>query len=292
MKEPIKELSDEDYTRFRKNLLRSKGSDNQKNFLKNVKNSESFPQYMQDSIRTIGKETVPTIAENLTENEFKDPPVRTEIVSYNTWRTLSPSLACRTTFWAHVTIMHVSAGIIQSDFLAANGGGMNDGSERIDIALVDDTENGKKLIDDCVRTVLRRLGGLPEVRGSRSVYVDCPFARSWWREYMVSHAAQGSEELAKLIRKVFRSKQIYWEKFIDRVVFRSPTLGSENVRSAFMRALALHSQDNPKSELLQAKGLQRLCRRAGVYQGWQELSILDNREIDELMSEVVENSLF
>ena len=36
----------------------------------------------------------------------------------------------------------------------------------------------RKTSTACVRTVLRRLGGLPEVRGNRSVYVDCPFARA------------------------------------------------------------------------------------------------------------------
>ena len=283
------ELSDVEYTRLRKALLRSKGSDTQREFLENVRDTGTFLQRMA-RIPTMGTETAPVIPDPLTESEFKEPAPIIEQILYETWSALPPATACRSTFWAHVTLEHLRQGRIQSSYLAANGGSLPGGLERIDYVLADTSDRAPRLIDLCVRTVLRRLGGLPEVRGNRSVYVDCPFARAWWRERWVDHASQGDPQLARHLRAVMRSSQTYWEKFIDRVVFRNSTFGDDSLRSAFLRALAQFVRDNPGTKFLQTEGIQRLCRRATTYQGRLELSILDDDELNELMAAMIANS--
>ena len=280
------ELSDTDYSKFRKELLRVKGSDRQKQFLTTVRDTAAFLDRVS-SIPTDGAIDPALAPEQMTESEYKDPPASTEQALYTSWSALTPAVACRSTFWAKLTIEHIRAGRIQSVYLAANGGNLPGGAERIDFVLADATGQGPKRIDDCVRTVLRRLGGLPEVRGNRSVYVDCPFARAWWRERMVSQAANGNAQMATVVGAVIRTNQTYWEKLIDRIVFRNSTFGSENIRNAFLRALAQFVQSNPTSELTSSLGLQRLCRRAATYQGSRELSILSVSELDALMGEIV-----
>ena len=282
-------LSDAQYTRLRKALLRSKGSDTQREFLEEVRDTSTFLQRMA-RIPTTGTATVPVIPDPLTESEFKEPAPIIEQTLFETWSALPPATACRSTFWAHVTLEHLRHGRIQSPYLAANGGSLPGGLERIDHVLADTSDRAPRLIDLCVRTVLRRLGGLPEVRGNRSVYVDCPFARAWWRECWVDHASQGDPNLAGHLREVVGSSQTYWEKFIDRVVFRNSTFGDENLRSAFLRALAQFVRDNPGTGLLRTEGIQRLCRRAMTYQGRRELSVLDDDELDELMAAVIANT--
>ena len=89
------------------------------------------------------------------------------------------------------------------------------------------------------------------------------------------------------MRAVLRTNQTYWEKLIDRIVFRNSTFGSENIRSAFLRVLAQCVQANPTSKLTGSADLQRLCRRATTYQGARELSILNDSELDVLMEAVV-----
>lgn len=290
MRQLLIELSDLDFTKLRKKLLRKKGSNNQIEFLEKVRDTSSFLNYMEDiDLAYDGK--IPLLLEKLTENEFKEPPIQTEWAIYSKFKSLSPAQACRSSFWAKVTLEHLQSSKIESSYLAGNRGSQTSGLERIDIAISRNTENPNIFIDRCVRTVLRRLGGLPE-RGKRSVYTDCPFARAWWREYMVYQAAENDDKLAKSIRKVIRSSPTYWEEFINRVVIRSPLFGSENVRSAFLRSLASYINLNPKTKLLQAQGMQRLCRRAGVYQGLRELSVLEKNELDTLMKEVVKNSEF
>lgn len=283
---PFVELSDTDYSKFRKELLRVRGSDRQKQFLKIVRDTAVFLNHVS-SIPTDGTIDPVLAPERMTESEYKDPPASTEQILYTSWSVLPPAVACRSTFWAKLTIEHIRAGRIQSVYLAANGGNLPGGAERIDFVLADATEQGPKRIDDCVRTVLRRLGGLPEVRGNRSVYVDCPFARSWWRERMVNQAANGNAQTAAGVRAVIRTNQTYWEKLIDRIVFRNSTFGSESIRNAFLRALAQFVQSNPTSEMTSSPGLQRLCRRAATYQGSRELSILSDSELDALMRGIV-----
>lgn len=283
---PLVELSDTDYSKFRKELLRVKGSDRQKRFLESVRDTAAFLDHVS-SIPTDGTVGPALAPERMTESEYKDPPASTEQALYTSWSALPPAVACRSTFWAKLTIEHIKAGRIQSVYLAANGGNLPGGAERIDFVLDDTTEQGPKRIDDCVRTVLRRLGGLPEVRGNRSVYVDCPFARAWWRERMVNQAANGNTQMTAVVRAVIRTNQTYWEKLIDRIVFRNSTFGSENIRNAFLRALALFVQSNPASELTSSPELQRLCRRVATYQGSRELSILSDSELDALMGTIV-----
>ena len=206
---------------------------------------------------------------------------------YRTWRGLTAATACRSTFWAHLTLEHIRRGRIESVYLAANGGSLPGGAERIDLALRDATAKGPEGIDACVRAVLRRLGGLPEVRGNRSVYVDCPFARAWWRERLVEQATEAESERADQVRRIVRINQTYWEKLIDRIVTRNSTFGAINIRNAFVKALAQFVESDLDSALRNAKGLQRLCRRVTAYQGSRELSILTDAELDLLMEVVI-----
>ena len=282
----LKELTDSEYSEFRKRLLRVKGSQQQQHFLECVRDTNAFLDYVSD-LSTDGTTDAEVAAERMTESEYKDPPVSTEQALYASWNGLAPAVACRSTFWAHLTIEHIRAGRIESGYLAANGGNLGGGAARIDVALYARAGQDPKQVDDCVRTVLRRLGGLREVRGNRSLYVDCPFARAWWRERIVEQAAGSDAETAAIVRTILRTNQTCWEKLVDRIVFRNSTFGSENIRSAFLRALARFVDANPTSNLTSSSGIQRLCRRAAAYQGSLELSILSDRELDALMISII-----
>lgn len=286
---PFLELDDSAYTRRRLDLLRSKGSDRQREFLSQVRVSTNFLEVFAD-VPLRGSTSAELSPYPMTESEYKDPPGDTEEDLYASWSALTPSVACRCAFWAKVTLDHVREGRIQSVYLAANGGSLPGGAERIDAVLQDNTLEASRRIDSCVRTVLRRLGGLPEVRGNRSVYVDCPFARAWWRERIVAEAAAGDDESARHVRRVVRIHQTYWEKLVDRIVFRNSTFGSTNIRNALLRALAQFLRDNPDSDLTSYQSFQRLCRRTTAYQGTLEMSVLSDSELDDLMASVVTNA--
>ena len=163
---------------------------------------------------------------------------------------------------------------------------MESGAERIDIALYETGEAANKMIDGCVRTVLRKLGGIREARGARTVYVDCPFARAWWREYLVQQIAGRDDDLANDVRFVFHISQTYWEKIVDRIVSRNSTFGSIEVRNALLRRLAELLRDSASS-MGRTSNLIRACRQVAAQQGVRELSVLSNHELDQVLDQIL-----
>lgn len=270
---------DVDYTGLRKRLLRSKGNGEQRQFLHNALDRSSFLREF-NKLGTVEGVSLPVAPHSLSESEYKDPPSDTEQRLYNAWRELSAGTAYRSAFWAMQTVEHIREEILDPTYLAANhGSSIESGAERIERALSKNAgEKTNKDIDDCVRAVLRRLGGLPESRWKRSVYVDCPFARAWWRERLVEEVTVHNTERAEPVRKLLRLSQTHWEKFIDRIVSRNSTFGSKNIRKAFI--LRVSSSLNGA---FTAADLQKLCRRASAMQGTLELSILSDQDLGIVM---------
>ena len=311
-----RELRDTDYTNFRRKLLRKKGSRTQVEFLQAVRAGNSaFLDHMSHLGRD-GEVPPPALTGRLTEFEFRTPPADTQQAVYRALEDLSPATACRSAFWAGYTCDAIERDQIQAVYLAANGGNLPGGAARIDRALrayADDNSEangddggnkderdqnglGARLVDACVRTALRRMGGIPEARGKRTVYVDCPFARAWWREWIVEEAAGRDEDIARLVGNVLRISQTYWEKIVDRIVSRNSTFGSAEVRRAFLLTLALEVESaredvqGSESPLEKSKHLTRVCRRVAAHQGMRELSVLGPIALEELMMNVMAGS--
>ena len=224
--------------------------------------------------------------EKLTEHNFKEATIQTERKVYQIWGgMLSPSIACQAPFWGCLTLKHIDEGVIESSFLAANGGNTGTGAARIDRVLQEKGEKAKKLMDDCVRTVLRRLSGLVEARGNRSVYVDCPFARFWWREKLASEIEREHPKETKelKIRRTLRLSIGYWERLVTLIVSKNSVFGSSIVRDAFIIKLSELQVNNPKL-------LNSACKKLGVISASRELGILEFDELLALIHEVL-NSL-
>ena len=283
-----REFVDSDYTRLRKSLLAEKGSDRQADFLEATKRGDDFLKYLAERIDTQGSLDVELDSVPMTESEYTAPPSDTEARLYRSWSGVSPSVACRATFWGNVTRRHIQERRIQSAYLAANGANTAGGAVRIDMALHSKGKRRAKAMDDCVRTILRRLSGIPEQRGKRTVYVDCPLARAWWREWLVQQVSSDDQDVANQVRTVLRINQTYWEKIVDRIVSRNSTFGSRRVRSAFLVALA-GMVDDTTSALRKPKELIRACRRVAAYQATRELSVLSEKELSEVMAEALDS---
>ena len=158
------------YERLRKSLLREKGGDRQREFLAAARSSERFLDYFGREAPVTAGATVPVYEDYFTEESYRDPPADVEEELYAVWLELTPRVACRATLWAAVTLDHIDHGRIESCFLAGDGGSKSGttGAQRIDYVVA---KADPKPIDDCVRTIMRNLSGLPEARGNRSVYV-------------------------------------------------------------------------------------------------------------------------
>ena len=272
------EFNDGDYTELRKKLLK-KGSELQKGLLEATKDSKSFIQWIERRVNSEseGKE-FELWPDKLSEAEYKKPPGSVGKKLFETWKELTPVQASHETFWGYVTLEHIKQGIIESSYLAAKDNNSRSGLGRIELALSTGQE-----IDDVVRTILRQLGGLPEARGSKSVYVNCPFARAWWRGYV---ARQVCKETGADFNKIFTtlggSSQEYWERLITLIVSRNSVLGDTKVRSTLIWTLS------EREEVKTAKTLTRITKQIGIQSALRELGVF---EVDELKEQIMEPTI-
>ena len=288
------EFDEGGYTKLRRSLIRksAKGSATQREFLAAARETAKFLAYMGDAVNVQDGVELEPLADQMSEAEFGNPPSDTERRLFDRWRELTPRIACRTAFWARVTHRHVEEGRIASSFLAANGGGSVTGAQRIDAALSATGDEAAPLLDGCVRTVLRRLGGLPEARGNRSVYVNCPLARAWWRERLVAEVAAGDGEgMERQIRAVVHpDSQQYWEDLVTFVVSRNSVFGSVAVRNVLIRAIAKVLEGTPRSPLRTVDELKRVCRSVSSVQASLELSVLPPQEAKTIVWGIVKTA--
>ena len=283
------ELDAAEYTRLHRNLLAEKGSDFQCEFLNAVKDSEDFLSIIDREVSKRDGEDLELFSGPLTEQSFKEPTKDQEQLMFATWDDVSPRIACRISFWAEVTLAHIRSEMIAEPYwLAANGGKTEGGDERIDRALAMRGDSGNRLVDDCVRTVIRRMSGLPHVRGNRSVFVNPSFGRGWWRERLIANILQrpGVEDRQDLL-EVVRASQQYWENLVTMIVSRGSVFGSRNVQDALVNSLAKHFKENPHTRLRTANGLTRVLRRFSNVAASREIGVLEFDEIGEILDTLI-----
>ena len=282
-----KQLTDHSCTAMRRRLLRSKGGHVQREFLESLRSDEHFVSWVRSQALSEGSRELPLCPQQLTEDEFRLPPSSTEAELYRTWSELEPRIACRSSFWVCLTLSHIESGTIRAVYLAGDHSAGSSGDLRVNSALHGGAE---KDVDLCVRTVLRRLGGLPEVRGNRTVYSDCPFGRAWWRERLVREMSSGDPEIAQQVRSVIRISSAYWEHLVELLVSRNSVLGSANIRNTLILSIADLIQQFPTSPVRTTPTLRNLCRMVARLQASRELSVLDAEELKLPMDQIVELS--
>ena len=317
------ELESSSYTSLRKELIRSKASPQQWAFLKIMQEDSSvFSEWLLERVEVASGTQLKLLPNPLSEDEFKNSPQDTEEQIYHQWAELTPAIACRPSFWGLVTFRNIEAERLEPSYLAANGKTKPDGAGRISelIKSQDPPATGKD-IDRAVRDALRKLGGLPEPRGHRSVYVDCPLSRAWWRVYIAQRICEETPEADQdKVLEVLRISQTYWEDLVQLMVSRGSVLGDVKARNALVWALSEKyaaetssnsaeqeaTQEDEGSEETESEGesnnegkngkkkfwtgakLKILCSRLGVRSAWQELGVFSLEELKEIMDGEIE----
>ena len=286
-----RELDPDQYSRLQRELLREKGGDRQRKFLEALKDNDSFVAWIESQVPTNEGRRLPTFDGPLTEASFKEPTADQEAQMYQLWQDAPPRTACRPSFWASVTLEHIREDkIAEATWLAANGGVTETGEERIDRALATNTdEAGNKLVDDCVRTVFRRMSGLPAARGNRSVFVDSTFGRGWWRERIVATILKRADDVAERqsLLDAVRVNQTYWERLVTMIVSRGSVFGADDIQAALINTLARRFQGNPNTPLRNAGTLGTALRRFSNLAASREISVLPFPEICRIVDDLL-----
>ena len=276
-----KEFSDSDYPAFQSDLLYEKGSILQKNFLDAARDDNAFVQWIEDSVELWNKgDKFELWADRLSEAQYKELPKADEKELFEKWKNLTPAQAGHETFWGYVTLEHIKRGIIKAAHLAASKGGSPSGLERIDQVL---SSGQEVLIDRTVRAILRRLSGLLE-RGARSVYVDCPFARAWWRGYIAHQVHKDTGADLDRVVEVLTVSPDYWERLIVLIVSRNSVLGDNKIRTALIWALSERINDRSNVNLFSSSALKTVSRQIGRRAALRELGVF---EVDELKEQIM-----
>ena len=288
-----KQLNDAAYTDFRKMLLDKSHTELRREFLQSAQSNEQFSAYVRTEykIATEGEDDLPLLNERFTEEEYKQPPIDTEERIFKPWASIAPKVACRPAFWAEITLRHVENGNIQATFLAAGASATTTGSDRLSSAISGEDEKDEKDVEECVRSILRRMGGLPEARGNISTYVNCPFACAWWRMRWATEVHENTGVPVASILQLFRLKQEYWENLVRFVVSRNSVLGDQNVRDALIWSLSEKLQADATQDILRANNLRALCRILGIRCAWQELGALEILELKNIVDEEIQQMM-
>ena len=285
------ELDEARYLQLQMSLLREKGGNQQREFLEALNENDDFIEFIDERVETREGSQIPTFDGPLTESSFKEPTEDQEHSMYQLWRETPPSVACRVSFWAGVTLEHVRSGkITQATWLAANGGITESGEERVDRALAMTGEDGAKIIDDCVRTVFRRMSGLPAARGNRSVFVNPTFGRAWWRERIVSRILERADQVEERqnLLDIVRRNQQYWENLVTMIVSRGSVFGSTDVQDALINSLARHTSQHPNTPLRNASTLNTALRRLSNVAASREMGAMGFIQTENIIDDLLE----
>ena len=289
----LKEFDSSRYGDIRKSLIKEKGSETQIQFLEATLSNSKFIKWIRDELdaNASGAKQLTLFPRKLTESEFKDSPPKVEKKAFEAWSELTPSIACRSEFWACATLNHIEKGIIDSSFLAAPSNSSISGLTRIDTALAMDRETakGKKAIDDVTRTILRRFSGLPEARGGlRSIYVNCSFGKAWWRERIIDQTLEVTKGDRDAVTRTLHQSQEYWEKLVNVLSSRNSVFGDGKVRSTLIWALSTHIDDKKYKNFFLARGaIDRCMDLLGVYSAIQEFGVFEIKELREFIEKYI-----
>ena len=211
----------------------ARGGDEQREFIRLVAEDQTAFCRLVRSWGLKPGASPPFTETRLSEKEFVDPPWSTERTIASTWAALPVNLAARPETWTRIHVEMIEQSRMTSSYLAANGNGES-GRRRIAQAL---KETDAQQVDSCVRTVLRRLGGVIE-RANRTVFLDCPLAKTWWRHrYAIeAHTAfprHSVETLSTALRPTFR-----WEALVEAMVSKLTIIGDSAIRPAVVHCFA------------------------------------------------------
>jgi len=216
---------------------------------------------------------LPTFSEKITEAQIFNPPEDTENLIYTTLQELEPRHASSPAFWASYHLEMMKINLIEPTYFAMSKVSQS-GRARIEEALY---KKDADLLSGVVRTFLRRFCGLPEIRGTLSVFNDCRTSRAWWRGFIVSEVRELYPDIEEnLLWDVLRGTEL-WTHLMMYGVRRLTVISDKNIRVALVARLA-EIDPTPRDRPRIQRFLKEIGRKS-AYQMMGALSIRDNLEI-------------
>lgn len=206
--------------------------------------------------------------------DYRDPPFTLERTLSQSWDGLiRRRIASRPAFWTLAHIRWLEEGQLgeQIEETLLRGSGR------------DSTE------DQRTRNLLRRLGGLPHVRGKVSVLSDSPISRAWWRGEVASEIAKAAADDLPLsatdIHRVLHSHNDAWARLVGDSVHRITVLNQPRARAVLVKLYEGATRDcdpvRPQEMQLTARILSRRSVALAIeHIKWDELAALAEEALE------------
>ena len=230
-------------------------ADRQSDLIDAVKaGSASFADYLGTALELEpGSLGAPPLPRRIDPSEFRDPPLQLEYDLHATWSSeLHARAAAQPLLWTRWHLQWIGEGQF---------------GERLDEAFLGTLANGseEKTAEAATRNLLRRLGGLPHVRGKVSVLNDCPLSRAWWRGRVALDAAAQCEGAfdAPTAHRVLHSSNDAWARLVGDSVRRITVVNHSGLRAALIHQYRTASRDSAPVPAQELQTAVRLLARNG-----------------------------
>lgn len=242
----------------------------------------AFAAYLRSRLGLTGEEAIdaPTLPSAIGPLEYRDPPLSLERNLHTSWDGLICRRdASRPAFWTLAHIRWLEDGLlgdqIEETFL--RGGGR------------DSTE------DQLTRNLLRRVGGLPHVRGKVSVLSDSPIPRAWWRGSVASEIADAAGDDLALdvadIHRVLHSHNDAWARLIGDAIHRITAMNQPRARAALVNHYREASRNGESIRPQEMQRAARLFSRHGMvlaldFVDWEALTGIAEKSVRRAREEL------
>ncbi|MDE2934616.1 MAG: hypothetical protein OXS47_12235 [Chloroflexota bacterium] len=216
--------------------------------------SASFAGYLGEALELDpGSLGAPPLPRKIDPSEFRDPPLQLESDLFDMWSSeLHARAAAQPLLWTRWHLQWIREGQF---------------GERLDEAFLGTLANGseEKTTEAATRNLLRRLGGLPHVRGKVSVLNDCPLSRAWWRGRVALDAATQCEGAfdAPTAHRVLHSSNDAWARLVGDSVRRITVVNHSGLRAALIHQYRTASRDSAPVPAQELQTAVRLLARNG-----------------------------
>lgn len=222
----------------------------------------------------------PELPRRLDPAEFRDPPLLLERGLYSAFGgQVTPAEASQPLFWTRCHFQWIASGQLGENLHGALLGTLTTGGQ-------------ESTTEAATRNLLRRVGGLPHVRGKISVLNDCPISRAWWRGRVGMLAAERSEGSldAEVAHQVLHSSNDAWSRLALHSVRRVTVINHSSIRAALVYHYREASRDTGGIPAAEFQDVIRLLARHGpalIFDAltWEELCELAARAIEEVRGE-------
>lgn len=274
-------LNRANYEAFQRKLIPKKQEPDvefQLEFLENVeRGGDAFAEMVRSNVGTTEGEIPAVPNSKIGVSEALDVPWSTEEEFYGLWNNLAPFQAALPEFWARLSIELIQRDRIEHTYLAKRKFG-EDGRSRL-VRLIRTggaSDQDKKEIVTLIRDILRRSGGIYRDRAKRTVYLDCPIAKSWWRYRFASEIVRnGATFSVEQLSVVLRNSGL-WEELIQAMVSRLTVIGATAIRDASVQFIATN-------RVIKKEHVKRILNEVGSIAADQALPAMSASQVSLLL---------